>query len=159
MQQPTWPVSSCSSYVEWGSLIQTWTEHWAVALANFSTGRVFVGISASSMVMMTTPRAGGCRLNSRQIQDQSCMGESSGAQECYLIITCTLACFCRDHQNNSDSQSMAPDWFPNLFAIAIPFWFDRRLVSAHVLFDRDSPAFAMICLVRRLYDPDATSAL
>jgi hypothetical protein len=39
------------------------------------------------------------------------------------------------------------------------FLLSRRLVAAHVLFVCDFLAFAMIRLVRRLYDPDATSAL
>jgi hypothetical protein len=36
---------------------------------------------------------------------------------------------------------------------------NRRLVAAHKLGFHDFPTFAMIRLVRRLYDPDATSAL
>lgn len=39
------------------------------------------------------------------------------------------------------------------------FLLSRRLVAAHVSFACGFPAFAMIRLVRRLYDPDATSAL
>ena len=45
---------------------------------------------------------------------------------------------------------------PHLFAFR--FLICRGLISAHVLLGRDLPAFAMICLVRHLCDPDATSA-
>lgn len=41
----------------------------------------------------------------------------------------------------------------------LDFFRNRRLVAAHNLGFYDFPAFAMIRLVRRLYDPDATSAL
>jgi len=39
------------------------------------------------------------------------------------------------------------------------FLLSRRLVAAHVFLVCGVPAFAMIRLVRWLYDPDATSAL